>query len=99
MVLEVAVLNVRPGQGREFESAFATAQQILARMSGYISHELRQCVEDSSRYLLLVHWQTLEDHTVGFRQSAEYQDWKALLHHFYEPFPVVEHYCPVHLPG
>lgn len=61
-------------------------------MDGYISHELQKCVERENRYLLLVKWKTLEDHVDGFRKSPEYQQWKALLHHFYNPFPVVEHY-------
>jgi heme-degrading monooxygenase HmoA len=92
MVLEVAVLDVRPGMASEFESAFARAEPIIASMKGYRRHELRRCVEIENRYLLLVWWDTLEDHTVGFRGSPEYQQWKALLHHFYDPFPVVEHY-------
>jgi heme-degrading monooxygenase HmoA len=54
--------------------------------------EVRRCIETRNRYLLLVAWEKLEDHTVGFRQSARYQEWRALLHHFYEPFPIVEHY-------
>ena len=57
-----------------------------------LSHELRPCIEVPSRYILLVHWRRLEDHTIGFRQSAKYQQWRALLHHFYDPFPTVEHY-------
>ena len=61
-------------------------------MPGYIDHQLHKCIEIESRYLFLVKWQTLEDHTIGFRQSAEYQQWKVLLHHFYEPFPEVQHY-------
>jgi heme-degrading monooxygenase HmoA len=61
-------------------------------MSGYVSHELQRCLETPDRYMLLVRWQQLEDHTVGFRQSPEYQQWKLLLHHFYDPFPTVEHY-------
>jgi len=64
-------------------------------MKGYISHELQKCMETPSRYILLVKWEILEDHTVGFRESEEYQKWKALLHHFYDPFPVVEHYKDV----
>ena len=63
-------------------------------MPGYLSHELRRCVELSNRYLLLVHWRSIEDHTIGFRQSPDYQRWRSLLHHFYDPFPVVEHYSP-----
>jgi heme-degrading monooxygenase HmoA len=92
MILEVAILNVRDGQGAAFETAFREASSIIASMPGYRGHELRRCVEVASRYVLLVHWERLEDHTVGFRQSAEYQRWRALLHHFYDPFPVVEHY-------
>jgi heme-degrading monooxygenase HmoA len=92
MILEVAVLDVKPGQTAAFKAAFAQAAPIIARMAGYRGHELQRCVEQPNRYLLLVKWDKLEDHTVGFRQSAEYQEWKRLLHHFYDPFPVVEHY-------
>ena len=95
MILEVAVLDVKSGQEADFEAAFAQAQTIIAGMNGYISHELQNCLEVDGRYILLVRWETLEDHTVGFRQSPEYQEWKALLHHFYDPFPTVEHYRPV----
>lgn len=92
MVLEVAVLNVIAGKEIEFESAFLEAANIISSMKGYISHELQRCIEQPNRYVLLVNWQTLEDHTVGFRQSPQYQQWKKLLHHFYDPFPTVEHY-------
>ncbi len=92
MILEVAKLDVKPGQEAAFEDAFSIAQAIIARMGGYRGHELRRCVEKPSRYVLLVRWATLEDHTEGFRGSAGYQEWKALLHHFYDPFPTVEHY-------
>ena len=97
MILEVATLDVRPGMEAEFEEAFAQAQKIIASMQGYISHELRRCIENERRYLLLVQWETVEDHTVGFRGSEEYQRWRELLHHFYDPFPVVEHYRSVAL--
>jgi len=92
MILEVAILNVKDGACNAFETAFREASPIIASMPGHISHELRRCIETSGRYILLVHWQRLEDHTVGFRQSAEYQRWRALLHDFYDPFPTVEHY-------
>ena len=95
MILEVAVLDVRPGTSADFEQAFAGAQAIISSMPGYVSHDLRRCLEVENRYILLVSWQTLEDHTEGFRRSARYQDWKRLLHHFYDPFPSVEHYVPV----
>lgn len=92
MILEVAPLQIRPGASDEFESAFRTAQHIIASSPGYISHELRRCLERPDEYLLLVKWQSLEAHEVGFRKSAQYQTWKKLLHHFYEPFPTVSHY-------
>lgn len=92
MVLEAAPLTIRPGQESAFEAAFAVAQSIIASMPGYRTHELQRCLERSGHYLLLVRWDSLEAHEVGFRQSAQYQEWKALLHHFYDPFPTVLHY-------
>ncbi|WP_035057339.1 antibiotic biosynthesis monooxygenase family protein [Andreprevotia chitinilytica] len=97
MILEVAHLDVIPARTAEFEAAFAQAQRIISVMPGYLSHELQRCVELPDHYVLLVRWETLEAHTVGFRQSTEYQRWKQLLHHFYDPFPTVEHYRPVAL--
>ncbi|MBI1879463.1 MAG: antibiotic biosynthesis monooxygenase [Chloroflexi bacterium] len=92
MILEVAILNVIEGQVAEFEAAFKQAAPIIASMRGYLSHELQRCIKVPNRYVLLVRWETLEDHTIGFRRSPEYQEWKRLLHHFYAPFPTVEHY-------
>jgi heme-degrading monooxygenase HmoA len=93
-VLEVAILNVLVDKCAEFETAFREASTIISSMPGYLSHELRHCFEASNRYILLVRWQSLENHTISFRQSAEYQRWRSLLHHFYDPFPTVEHYGP-----
>ncbi|GGP21244.1 antibiotic biosynthesis monooxygenase family protein [Silvimonas iriomotensis] len=95
MILEIAHLDVKPALTAEFEVAFGQAQAIIASMPGYISHELQRCLERPQHYALLVRWQTLEDHTKGFRSSAQYQQWKALLHHFYDPFPTVEHYAHI----
>ena len=96
MILEVAVLDVKLNEEKNFEMAFSKAQVILSNMDGYVSHQLQNCVEKPNRYILLVNWQTLEHHTVGFRKSAQYQEWRALLHHFYEPFPEVEHYKSIY---
>ena len=92
MILEVAILDVIPEQTAEFERSFSEAQKIISLMKGYISHQLQKCLEKPNRYILLVNWETLDDHTQGFRGSAEYQEWRRLLHHFYDPFPEVEHY-------
>jgi heme-degrading monooxygenase HmoA len=95
MVLEVAILDVKPGLSDDFEAVFTQAQMIISSMKGYVSHQLQRCLEKSDRYILLVAWETLEDHTEGFRGSPEYQEWRRLLHHFYDPFPDVEHYQAV----
>jgi heme-degrading monooxygenase HmoA len=95
MVLEVAILDLRAGRSEAFQAAFREAQQILSRSPGYQRHELMRCLEAEDRYLLLVWWDSLESHTRGFRESAAYARWRELLHHFYDPFPVVEHYVPV----
>ena len=92
MILEVAILDIKPNTQKEFELAFNKAQKIIINMNGYISYQLQKCIEKENRYILLVNWQNLQDHTVGFRESKEYQEWKSLLHPFYEPFPDVEHY-------
>jgi heme-degrading monooxygenase HmoA len=96
VILEVAILTVKPGMGHEFEAAFKVAAAIVSSMPGYLSHELQRCLETDDRYLLLIRWQTLTDHTIGFRQSPQYQEWRQLLHHFYDPFPIVQHYELVH---
>jgi heme-degrading monooxygenase HmoA len=97
MILEVAILQIKPELRDEFEPAFREASQIISKMKGYIEHELQKCLEEDNKYILLVRWETLEDHVNGFRGSDEYKEWKALLHHFYEPFPKVEHYTSIEL--
>lgn len=92
MILEVAILNIKPGRSNDFEQTFKKAGHIISSMKGYVSHDLKKCIEEKDKYILLVNWETLEDHEIGFRKSNEYREWKALLHHFYEPFPTVEHY-------
>lgn len=93
MILEIAILDTKAFMADDFPAAFAQAAPFLTQTKGYISHEITRCVEAPDRYVLLVRWQTLEDHSVGFRQSAGYQEWKRLTHHFYEPYPpLVQHY-------
>jgi heme-degrading monooxygenase HmoA len=91
-VLEVAVLNIREGQADAFMMALRAATPIIAASQGFGGLELRRCVEHDHRFLLLVNWDTVASHETGFRGSPGYQEWKRLLHHFYEPFPSVEHY-------
>jgi heme-degrading monooxygenase HmoA len=92
MILEIAILDVKPGEVGAFEAAFAQARPLIAATPGFQGLELRRCLELLDRYLLLVRWESVEAHTVGFRGSDRYAEWKRLLHYFYDPFPTVEHY-------
>ena len=95
MIVEHAILDVRSGHEPDFEAAFEQARTLIAVQAGFRSLQLHRCVESPNRYLLLVEWDTLEDHTQGFRGSTEYARWRDLLHDFYDPFPVVEHFAQV----
>lgn len=92
MILEIATINIESGQEAEYEVAFAEAGQYISSMDGYISHDLQRCIEDSSRYVVLVKWQNLENHTVDFRQSENYENWRALIHPYFTSPPDVKHY-------
>ena len=98
MILEVANLHIKRGECAAFEAAFAEAVPTISSMHGYVSHQIKRCIEDDHHYVLLVNWQTLEDHTVGFRESAEHPQWRALLHHFYDPMPTVLHFADLSAP-
>lgn len=95
MILEHALLTVRPGEQDRFEADFARARRLIAASPGFRGLRLSRCLERGTGYLLLVEWDRLEDHTEGFRGSPAYQEWKALLHGYYDPFPVVEHFSTV----
>ena len=95
MILEVAILNVIAGKEGSFEKDFKIAEQYISTIKGYIKHSLKKCLEQENKYILLVEWETLEAHTIGFRTSEQYLEWKKLLHHYYKPFPVVEHYVNI----
>lgn len=93
MVLEHAVLEVRPGQAADFEVAFGQARPLIEATEGFRGLRLLRCQERPDVYLLLVEWRSTEDHLVGFRESARFPRWRELLHHFYDPAPVVEHFA------
>jgi heme-degrading monooxygenase HmoA len=92
VILEHAILDVSPGAAADYEAAVKEALPLIAATPGFIRFEIRPCLEKPGRYLLLVEWRELADHTVGFRSSDRYQAWKNLLHRFYSPFPLVEHF-------
>ena len=92
MILEVAILNVRRGEETAFEEAVRVARSLIEASPGFGKLDIRRCVETPNRYILLATWQTLDDHMVGFRQSERFQEWRKMLHHFYDPPPTIEHY-------
>jgi heme-degrading monooxygenase HmoA len=91
MITESAILNVRPGQESELEKGPSPDYS----NAGVRWHGLHRGVETSNRYLLLVSWRALEGHTIAFRKSERYPQWRELLHDFYDPFPTVEHFDEV----
>ena len=92
MILEAAFLFVKKGEEKQFEKDFGIAGQYISSIQGYSGHSLRKCIEQENKYILLVDWEKLENHTIGFRKSEQYLEWKKLLHHYYDPFPIVEHF-------
>jgi len=92
MILEVALLEVKSGSEKSFEKDFKKASEYISSIDGYLCHSLKRCLEQKNKYLLLVEWNKLEDHTIGFRQSEQYEHWKQLLHHYYDHFTTVEHF-------
>jgi heme-degrading monooxygenase HmoA len=92
VITEHALLPVVAGREDEFMETMERAKAIIAASPGFVSLRVERCIERPSCFLLLVGWETLEAHTEGFRGSAAYEEWRSLLHHFYDPFPVVKHF-------
>ena len=92
MILEHVLLHIKPGQRQSFEADFALASQYIRSIDGYLTHQLYRLCEEEGGYLLLVKWKNIEAHQIGFRTSVAYQEWKKLLHHYYDPFPKVDYY-------
>lgn len=95
MILEHAILPVRPGRESDFEAAMRRARPLIAAQPGFVSLSVQRSLETPNEYLLLVEWDSLEAHTQGFRTSPEYARWRELLHEFYDPFPRVEHFVEI----
>ena len=91
MVLEIAQIDVKPGLEAEFEAGVAKAAPLFKRAKGCRGLELQRSIEKPSRYRLFVRWETLEDHTIAFRGSDDFQQWRRLVGHCFERPPEVEH--------
>jgi heme-degrading monooxygenase HmoA len=91
MVLEIADITVKAGLEDEFEAGVGKAGPIFERARGCMSMDLLRSVENPRRYRLFIQWETLENHTVDFRNSADYQEWRRLFGQYFDGSPVVEH--------
>jgi heme-degrading monooxygenase HmoA len=92
MILEHALLQVRPGEEVAFEAAMAEARPLIAASPGFLGIEVRPAVEQRGLYLLLVQWESIAHHREGFRKSDRYGKWSGLLHRFYDPMPRVDYF-------
>ncbi|MBJ8482973.1 antibiotic biosynthesis monooxygenase family protein [Acinetobacter vivianii] len=94
MIIEHVYLNIKAEHSDAFEAAFHQAKSIIYPMDGLNAVQLIKHTAGDGRYILMIFWDSIEHHTEGFRKSAAYQEWKALLHPFYDPMPTVEYYQP-----
>lgn len=92
MIIEHALLQVKPGQADQFSEAMRKAKPLIASQPGFQSIEVRGSSTDPQQFLLLVGWDNIEAHKDGFRQSPKYEKWRALLHDFYDPMPSVTYF-------
>lgn len=93
MVLEVADIHIPPGRNAEFEEAIARGvRTVVAKAAGMLSYQVHKGIESPERYVLLIEWDTLEAHTVGFRESPLFAEWRAIVGPFFAKPPVVEHF-------
>ena len=95
MILEIATIDIKQGTNAAFEINLEKAQHVISRSKGYIGHQFQKCLEQDNRYVLLIRWQTLEDHTKGFRGSELFKEWRALIGPFFETPPAVQHFTPI----
>ena len=92
MVLELATIDIKQGSNKEFEQNLEKAQKVISKSHGHISHKFQKCIEQDNRYVLLISWQTLEDHTKGFVDSDLFKEWRLLIGPFFKSPPVVQHF-------
>lgn len=92
MILELATVDIRKGTNAAFEENLEKAQAVISQSKGYIGHQFQKCIEQDNRYVLLIRWETLEDHTKGFRESELFKEWRALIGPYFENPPFVQHY-------
>ncbi|MBV8635924.1 MAG: antibiotic biosynthesis monooxygenase [Burkholderiaceae bacterium] len=93
MILEIADIRIQAGKQAQFDAAIKRGlEEVIAKAKGYISHQVHKCIETPARYVLMIQWQTLENHTVDFRGSPAFAEWRAIVGPFFASPPNVEHF-------
>jgi heme-degrading monooxygenase HmoA len=93
MILEVADFRIKPGTQAAFDAAIKQGvETVVARAKGYRGHRVQKGIESPDRYLLMIYWDTVENHTVDFRQSPAFQEWRAFVGPYFAAPPNVEHF-------
>lgn len=92
MILELARIDIKEGTNAEFEAALEIAKGVISQSKGFISIDVKKCIEQNNRYILLIDWETLESHTIGFRESELFVQWRALIGPFFSEAPLVQHF-------
>ena len=93
MILELADIRIHPGKQDEFDAAITKGvETVISKAKGFRGYKVNKGVESPERYLLMIFWDTIEDHTVDFRQSPAFQDWRAIVGPYFAAPPAVEHY-------
>ena len=95
MILEVAIMKIKPDRISEFEAVFPRAAAVSASTPGYISHELQCCVETAGKYFYMIRWESIEAHLVNFRQSPRREEFRNILAEFWAEPNSTEHFEPV----
>ena len=93
MILEVADIRIAPGRNADFDAAIRRGvESVIAKAKGFRGYQVHKGVESPERYLLLIRWDTLENHTVDFRESPAFAEWRAIVGPFFAQPPQVEHF-------
>lgn len=93
MILELADIRIQPGKQAEFDEAIQRGvAQTIAKAKGYVSHKVQKGIESPERYLLMVQWATLENHTKDFRESPAFTEWRGIVGPYFASPPNVEHF-------
>ena len=93
MILELADIRVHAGKQAEFDAAIVRGiETVISRAKGFRGYKVNKGVESPERYILMIYWETLENHTVDFRGSPAFQDWRAIVGPFFAAPPTVEHF-------